>query len=187
MKIITLALAFTAILSIGIAQKAALSPENTPKSLPKLPDSAKADPELAKLSFMAGRWVGINPNNTVNEEHWMAPKGNNMVGTFRQIRRDGKAGLIEVSLIFKDETGIKLKLRHLHGGLEVPKGREETDEFLLKEVQKNKVEFTGTGKSAMVTSVIYRLLDKNRMAQEVAFDSKSGEKGYSLLYFRSKN
>ena len=108
-----------------------------------------------------------------------------MFGTLCQIRRDGKPGLIEVSLITEEKDGIQLKLRHLHGGLEIPKNREETDLFIMKSVDKNRVEFAGTGKSAMVTSVVYRLLDKNRLVQELTFDPKSGEKGYFTVYYRS--
>lgn len=180
---------FMVAVGIGIAQQTAApiatpKPEDAPKKSPTLPDSAKPGTEIGRLAFMAGRWIAINPNKTVNEEHWMTPKGNHMLGTFRQIRRDGKPGLIEMTLITQEDRHIKLKLRHLHGGLEIPKGREETDEFVMKSWQKNRVEFAGVGKSAAVTSVVYRLLDKNRMVQEVGFAPDSKETGYFTVYYR---
>ncbi|MBL8088356.1 MAG: hypothetical protein JNM85_09860 [Chthonomonas sp.] len=155
-----------------------------PKTLGSLPESAKAVKELQPLAFMAGRWIGKNPNGTVNEEHWMTPRGNNMIGTFRQLRRDGFPALIEISLVQLTKDGVELRLRHLHSGLEIPKNREEHDTFKLRSADKNRAEFYGTGKAAPVTSVVYRLLDKNRLVVDTNFAPETGEKGYTLVYFR---
>lgn len=155
-----------------------------PREMPKLPESATATAEIAKLGFMSGRWIGVNPNGTVNEEHWMTPRGNNLVGTFRQIRRDGKPGLVELSLISEEKDGVRLLLRHLHGALEIPKGREETDTFKLVELEKNRAVFKGEGKSAAVQAVVYERFDEKRLIQRVVFSPESKEAGYQLVYFK---
>lgn len=151
-----------------------------------LPPSAAPVPELAPLAFMEGRWIGVNPNKTVNEEHWMAPRGNHMIAMFRQVRRDGKPAFVELSLITVEKDGVKLRLRHLHGGLEVPKTREELSLFTLKSAENNRVEFTGTGKAEQVTAVIYRLKDQNTLEAEIQFAPDSKEKGFTTVYRRAK-
>jgi hypothetical protein len=171
----------------------AIQPETKPAAQPvdaagalTLPASAAPVPELAPLAFMEGRWIGINPNKTVNEEHWMAPRGNHMIAMFRQVRRDGKPAFVELSLVTVEKDGVKLRLRHLHGGLEVPKGREELSVFTLKSAENNRVEFTGTGKAEQVTAVIYRLVDEHTMEAEIQFAPDSKEKGFTTVYRRAK-
>jgi hypothetical protein len=178
---ITIALLGTFAVLPALAQQT--SPE-LPKKMQPLPASAAAAKELEPLAFMAGRWIGVNPNNTVNEEHWTAPRGNHMVGTFHQVRRDGKPSFVEVSLISVEKEGVRLRLRHLHTGLEIPKGREEASDFMLKTAGNNRAEFYGTGKAAMVTSVVYRLVGKNQLVVETQFSPESKEKGFASVYFR---
>ena len=150
----------------------------------ELPDSAAPAKELLPLNFMVGRWISVNPNKSVNEEHWSAPRGNNMAALFRQLRRDGKPGLFEVSLITAEAEGVVLRLRHLHGQLEIPTGREEVSIFKLKSAENNRAEFTGTGKAEQVTSVVYRLVSPDQLAMEITFAPTSKEKGYTSLYTR---
>lgn len=150
----------------------------------EIPEAAKPAPELANLAFMAGRWVSVNPNKTVNDEQWTLPRGNSMAGLFRQVRRDGKPALHEVSLITAETDGVYLRLRHLHAQLEIPKGREEISLFKLVKAENNRAEFAGTGKAAQVTSVVYRLDGPDVLLSEVSFAPDSKEKGYTLRYVR---
>lgn len=153
----------------------------------KLPASAEPVAELKDLAFMAGRWVGVAPRaSLVNEEHWMLPRGNAMVGTFRQVRRDGKTAFVEVSQIEAEKDGVVLRLRHLHSKLEVPEERKELSIFKLKSAGKNRAEFTGTGKAEGISAVIYTLSeDGNELSQELVFDpAKSKEKGFTSVYRR---
>lgn len=165
------------------APASAAAPVRAAASL-ELPGSAQAAPELSPLAFLAGRWVGVNSNKTVNEEHWTTPRGNHMVGTFHQVRRDGKPALIEISLITVEPDGVTLRLRHLHGGLEIPERRAELSVFRLKAVAANSVEFAGTGAAAQVTSVVYRLTGPDELEQVVGFAPESKERGYTLKYVR---
>jgi hypothetical protein len=172
------AIALTA--GIAIAQESA----PLPTKKPKLPASADATPGIKPFEFMTGRWIGLNPNGTVNEEHWMTPRGTTLLGTFRQIRRDGRPALVELSMIADNKDGITLSLRHLHTNLEVPENQKELSIFKLKSVTKNRAEFVGTGGASTVASVVYERIDKIRLTQEVKFDPKTKDSGYKLVYFK---
>lgn len=153
----------------------------------KLPESAKPHSDLKPFEFIVGRWVGVNPNSTVNEEHWTTPRGNHMVGVFRQVRRDGRPAFVETSLISVEKGGIELRLRHLHGALEVPESRKEANVFKLVKAEKNRVEFAGTGDAEGVTSVVYRLVKRDQLEMQVGFAPGSREKGFTSTYYRSRN
>jgi hypothetical protein len=159
----------------------------------ELPPNTAPAPELLPLAFMAGRWVSVNPNKTVNEEHWSSPRGNHMVALYRQIRRDGKPALVEVSLVTAEKpaagsegqpTKVMLRLRHLHANLEVPENRRELSLFELKQAGDNRAEFVGVGDAAQVTSVVYRLTGPDTLAVDVNFAPDSKEKGFTMNYTR---
>lgn len=194
MRQVTSAVVFGA-LAMGLAgcasgDKAAADGESrapqTVQDTLELPASAKTDALLVPMSFMAGRWIGVNPNKTVNEEHWMTPRGNHMLGTFKQIRRDGKPALVEISLIAANEGKVTLVLRHLHSNLEIPEKRKDLSEFVLKATGPNRAEFAGVGASAAVTSVVYTLVSPDVLEQTLTFSPESKEKGYTLRYTREK-
>lgn len=157
-----------------------------PVVLPDIPEHAKAAPALSDFAFLTGRWVSVNPNKTVNDEIWTPPRGSSMAGLFRQVRKDGKPALHEVSLITAEPDGIYLRLRHLHAALEVPDQKSEVTVFKLVSVGNNRCEFTGTGtgEAKDVASVVYRLDGPNELVMEVTFVPGGKEKGYSLRYSR---
>jgi hypothetical protein len=134
---------------------------------------------------MAGKWVCVNPKKAVNDEHWMAPRGNHMLGTFRQDRRDGKPAFVELSLVTVEaDDSVALRLRHLRGLLEVPDRRKEVSLFKLKAAADNRAEFTGTGTAEDVTSVVYRLSAPDELTVEIGFAPTSKERGFASVYRR---
>jgi len=150
----------------------------------ELPAAAAPAPELMPLSFMVGRWVCVNPNKTVNDEHWTAPRGNHMAALFKQARRDGKPALVEVSLITVEaDKSVKLTLRHLHAGLEVPENQKELSYFTLTSAADSRAEFAATGKAEGMI-VVYRLDGEDKMIVDVNFPAGSKEKPYSMTYHR---
>lgn len=154
-----------------------------PPQVLALPASASADPQLAPLAFLAGRWMCVNPNSTVNEELWTLPLGKSMVGSFRQVRRDGGCAFVELSQIAVEEGELVLRLRHLHGKLEVPAERAELSLFKLRKLSGERVEFAGTGSAEGVTAVIYERVDATTLRQTIEFDPvKTKEKPFTSTY-----
>ncbi len=150
-----------------------------------LPASAEPHPSLAGLDFMTGTWVCVNPNKTVNEEHWMPARGSVMVGTFRQVRRDGKCAFVEVTQISFEDNAVLLRQRHLHTKLEVPDERKEPSIFRVKSIGDGRAEFTGTGDAEGVSSVVYQRVNATTLTQTVSFDpAKSKEKPFTSTYTR---
>jgi hypothetical protein len=154
-----------------------------------LPASAEPVAALKDLTFLAGRWVGVAPRaNLVNEEHWMLPRGNAMIGTFRQVRRDGKTAFVEVSQIEATDTGVILRLRHLHSKLDIPDDDRDVSVYTLKSVSKNRVEFAGTESSKGIIALIYTLSpDGQTLTQDIVYDpANTKEKSFQSVYRRER-
>ncbi len=159
------------------------APASAPPPSLVLPASASSDPQIAPLAFLAGRWMCVNPNSTVNEELWTLPLGKSMVGSFRQVRRDGGCAFVEISQIAVEEGELVLRLRHLHGKLEVPPERAELSLFKLRKLTGERVEFAGTGSAEGVTAVIYERVDTTTLRQTIEFDTvKTNEKPFTSTY-----
>ena len=60
--------------------------------------------QIQRLSWLAGCWEAVSSERTV-EEHWMAPRGGNMVGVGRTVRGDT---LVEFELVVIREQGDQL-------------------------------------------------------------------------------
>lgn len=153
----------------------------------ELPANAVADERVAPLSFLSGRWLSVNPNKTVNEEHWMPPRGRFLLGAFRQVRLDGKCSFVELSEITLDDNDeIVLRLRHMHRNLVVPEKRKAVNVFRLKELTDRRVEFTGTGDAEGVSAVIYELRGPDELVQTIEFDpAKTKNKPFVSVYQRA--
>ncbi len=155
----------------------------SPMTGPLLPRNAAAAPSIAGLEFLTGRWIAVNPNKTVNEEIWTLPRGNALIGTFRQIRLDGDCSFIDLSQISAEGDEIVLRLRHLHGRLEVPEGRAELSVFRLVSLTKDRVEFAGTSGAEDVVSMVYERTSETQLTQSVGFAPSSGQEGFVTVYF----
>lgn len=149
---------------------------------PLLPRNAAPAPQIAGLGFLTGRWVAINPNKTVNEEIWSPPRGNVLIGSFRQIRLDGDCAFVELSQIAVQGEEIVLRLRHLHGELQVPEGRGDISLFRLVSLTKDRVEFTGTSGAESVTSVVYERKSETELQQSIGFAPESGQADFVTRY-----
>lgn len=148
----------------------------------ELPDSAAPSDKLVPLAFMAGRWIAVNPNKTTNEEVWTPPRGNALIGTFRQVRRDSDTAFVEISQIALLDGEVVLRLRHMHGRLEVPENREDVSLFRLVSMTDSRVEFAGTAGAEGVTSVVYERTGPTTLQQSIGFSPESGEKPFITTY-----
>ena len=98
---------------------------------------------LADLSFLAGRW-SLRDGNHVAEEHWMAPEGDSILGTARELE-DGKVNFYELLAIEQEESGPVLRL--LHFGRKLAGREDKDDPVVLKLVsaKENEVVFESAG------------------------------------------
>lgn len=153
-----------------------------PMTTPLLPRNAAPAPEIAGLQFLTGRWVAVNSDKTVNEEIWTPPRGNALIGSFRQIRPDGDCSFVELSQIAIEKGEVLLRLRHLHGRLEVPEDREGLSLFRLVSLTKDRVEFTGTTGAEGVTSVVYERTGPTTLQQAIGFAPETGQEAFVTNY-----
>ncbi len=153
-----------------------------PMTTPLLPRGAAPAPRVAGLGFLTGRWIAINPNKTVNEEIWSPPRGNFLIGSFRQIETDGSCKFVELSQIAMDGDELVLRLRHMQGALEVPAERNQPALFRLVSLTKDRVEFAGATANEGITSLVYERVSPTELQQSLEFAPESGQEAFVTLY-----
>lgn len=173
------------------AELAALAPDAPQQPAADTGPLPPADAALKPLAFLAGRWVGVNPNKTVNREHWMAPSGKTMSALFMQVRRDGDAAFYEVSTISAEADGVRLYHRHLHTRLAVDDRRKDVEVFTLVSVSgeagweravfKPVKEIEGG-----IETMTYRAQGPDKLVQELKFRPGSKEKDFSTTSTRER-
>ncbi|MER3319197.1 MAG: DUF6265 family protein [Allomuricauda sp.] len=129
MKSIALILMFSA----GIA-----SAQQT-MQLPEGQSSPKAN--LEEVSWIEGHWTG-EAFGGIAEEIWSAPLGNSMMFVFRMVN-DDKVSFYESGHIQQLDDSIMLQLKHFDGNMKGWEEKNETIDFKLVKLEKNKVYFEG--------------------------------------------
>jgi hypothetical protein len=66
---------------------------------------------IESLAFLAGAWSEERDGMYI-EEIWSPPRGNNIIGSFRWLRPDGKPILFEILAITEEDGVLRLRLRH---------------------------------------------------------------------------
>lgn len=135
----------------------AKNPAATPTPAP-----VAAAPDIHAAAFLAGTWQSDSAEHGFNEESWSAPRGNNMVGTFRWLKPDGTPSLFELITITAEGETLNLRLRHHNAKLEGWKAEVETNkplELVLKEAGENRLLFAAAEGSTLnngVASTLYQ-------------------------------
>ncbi|MEE2940533.1 MAG: DUF6265 family protein [Planctomycetota bacterium] len=149
---------------------------------PDLPANAASAAVLERLSFMEGRWVAVKPDGTIDEEVWTSPRGDALVGSFRQVRPDRGPELVEQARIAVEEAGTVLRLRHLHGRRGDPESRENASVLQLVSIDEGRVEFRGAAEAMGVTTVVYERADPVTLLLSIGFDPSTGEEPIVTRY-----
>lgn len=97
---------------------------------------AQSAPRIEDLAWLEGVWKGKVGADDV-EETWSAPKNGSMMGMFRWFR-DGKLRLIEMITVAEFDGKITMKLKHFNPMLHSFETQNETTDFTLLSVEKNK-------------------------------------------------
>jgi len=101
--------------------------------------SPKAD--LSDVSWIAGHWKG-DAFGGIAEEIWSEPLGESMMFVFRLVN-DGKVSFYESGHIKQMGSTIIMQLKHFDGSLKGWETKDETVDFKLVKVEKDKVFFEG--------------------------------------------
>ena len=101
----------------------------------------KVEPKLENCAWIAGNWKG-EAFGGQTEENWSEPSAGSMMATFKLIN-DGKVSFYEIEIIREVENTLILQLKHFDSDLKGWETKNETVDFPLKEITKNKVVFEG--------------------------------------------
>ena len=95
---------------------------------PATASGPKAAAALEPLAFMTGAWTQQQANGAMIEEHWMAPRGQSMLGSFRRILGNGGVPFYEFTQIVAEKD------RVVHGNFDPDPKRTEPMLLVLEKV-----------------------------------------------------
>jgi hypothetical protein len=110
---LTLLFAARAAASPALAAGGPVAPPATAAAAPAAEAAPAAPLRVADLAWLAGAWRGTLGGAAI-EEHWSAPAGGEMVGTFRW---DREPPLYELLVLADAPEGAVMRLRHFGPGL----------------------------------------------------------------------
>lgn len=105
------------------------------------PAAPKTNAALEPLAFMTGAWTQAQANGAMIEEHWMAPRGSSMLGSFRRILGNGAVPFYEFTQIVAEKDRVILRQMHVHGNFEPDPKRVEPMLLVLEKAGANRATF----------------------------------------------
>ena len=122
------------------ASAAQAAPAATAPAAPA-PADPKTNAALEPLAFMTGAWTQAQANGAMIEEHWMAPRGSSMLGSFRRILGNGGVPFYEFTQIVAEKDRVILRQMHVHGNFEPDPKRVEPMLLVLEKAGGNRATF----------------------------------------------
>lgn len=107
----------------------------------KAQEEPKLEPKLENIAWISGTWHG-EAFGGITEEIWSEPSGGSMMASFKLIN-DGKVTFYEIEIIREVENTLLLQLKHFNNDLKGWETKDETVDFPLKKITKDKVVFEG--------------------------------------------
>lgn len=106
-------------------------------------DSVTESPKatIEDIAWLAGHWQGEAFGGIV-EELWSPPLGGTMMGAFKLVA-DEKVQFYELETISEEHETLILRLKHFGANLKGWEEKEETVDFELVLIMKNKIFFNG--------------------------------------------
>lgn len=99
------------------------------------------EPKLENIAWISGTWQG-EAFGGKTEENWSKPSGGSMMATFKLTIND-EVQFYEIEIIREVENTLLLQLKHFGNDLKGWETKDETVDFPLKKITKNKVVFEG--------------------------------------------
>ena len=131
------------------------------------------EPTLENIRWIAGNWKGEAFGGTT-EENWSEPSGGSMMATFKLVA-DGKVQFYEIETITEENNSLILRLKHFHSNLKGWETKDETVDFPLIRITKNKAIFEG---------MTFERIDENNMVVYVAIGQKDGSTTTVPFYYK---
>jgi hypothetical protein len=151
---------------------------------------APVDPAIAPLSFMAGNWILSQPNGATIEEHWQAPRGKALLGSFRRVLGNGITPFYEFTQIVATKDGTILRQIHVHGNFDTDPRRAEPMTLKLDRLDATSVSFVPVddpekAKAGSLSRVTYTRVDPTTLLLVVEpKPAKEGAPAEKPLEFR---
>ncbi|MDC6361783.1 MULTISPECIES: DUF6265 family protein [Flavobacteriaceae] len=127
---------------------------------------------LEDVSWISGHWQG-EAFGGIAEEIWGPPLGGSMMFVFKLVK-DNKVSFYEIGHIQQVENTMILQLKHFQGNLRGWEEKDETVDFRLVKVEKNKVFFEGLTMERVNENEmnVHVLIEDADSAEEVLFAYK---------------
>lgn len=100
---------------------------------------------VADLQFLTGHWTGTASFGGTVECHWMAPSGDNAMGSIRMMK-DGKVTMYEILVAEQTGPSVTLRVKHFNPGLTGREEKDASDQYAVVEAKGERVvleKFTG--------------------------------------------
>ena len=158
-----------------------MSISQTSLGLPEKPKEKMVDllgdatGSIEDISWIQGSWKGEAFGGEV-EEIWSAPAAGSMMGMFRLIDNDHPS-FYEIMIIREVEKSLVLQLKHFHHNLKGWEEKDETVDFPLVKVDKDKVIFEG---------IYFKKISEDQITVNVIIDEEKPE-GVDFVYYRQKD
>jgi hypothetical protein len=125
---------------------------------------------LEAVAFITGHWKG-NAFGGITEEIWTPPLGNSMMCAFKLVV-ENEVRFYEICTISEENGTLILRLKHFDGSLKGWEEKDETIDFRLVKVEKDKVffdqfTFEKVGPDELN---IYVVIDSGGKEEEVKFN-----------------
>jgi len=150
---------------------------------------APVDPAVAPLAFMAGNWVLSQPNGATIEEHWQAPRGKALLGSFRRVLGNGITPFYEFTQIVAEKDRVVLRQIHVHGNFDTDPRRAEPMVLVMEKCTASMATFVPAKDGAnagALARVTYSAPDRNTLLLVVEPRPEAGKPAEKPLEFRMK-
>lgn len=111
---------------------------------------------IEALGFLAGSWRG-EMNGSFVEENWSRPEGNNIIGTFRWLKKDGTPAMFEMLTITREADVTRLRLRHYSPTLAAKEERDQPMTLRLAEVSGKRAVFEAERDAGDLARIVYEV------------------------------
>jgi len=130
---------------------------------------------LADVSWISGYWRG-EAFGGITEEIWSSPLGNSMMFSFKLVV-DNKVAFYEVGGITEKDGTLLLQLKHFHGDFKGWEEKNETVDFRLVKIEKNKAYFD---------EFTFEKISDTEMNMYVVIDTGKGKRNEVLFNYKKQ-